>query len=131
MKGLREMPDDQLLPLHFEHVFQTWSYSKSHRKLVLRGRPGQDYDEFVEVVFNSVLGMKVASSYPRLSVSVAASGSEMDDFLKMPERYDRGFVNLEVSDGIRSGFVVCKSVTVRRGTGWHGEESGSDNTPQS
>ncbi|MFF4550856.1 hypothetical protein ACFY1J_42965 [Streptomyces sp. NPDC001406] len=111
------------LPLHFDHVFQVWSYSKSHRKLVLRGRPGQEYDEFVDVIFNNVLGMKLASSYPRLSVAIAADVSEMDEFLDMPERYDRGFVNLEVSSGgTRKGFVVCKTVVVHRDTGWHGQE---------
>ncbi|SOD84234.1 hypothetical protein [Streptomyces sp. Ag109_G2-15] len=113
------------LPLLFGHVFQVWSYSKSHRKLVLRGRPGQEYDEFVDVVFNDVLGMKIASSYPQLSVAIAADVSEMDEFLDMPERYDRGFVNLEVSDGTRRGFVVCKSVVVHRGTGWYGQENSS------
>ncbi|MFE1313692.1 hypothetical protein [Streptomyces sp. NPDC058755] len=113
------------LPLRFDHVFQAWSYSKSHRKLVLRGRPGQDYDEFVDVIFNDVLGMKIASSYPRLSVSIAADTREMDDFLEMPERYDHRFVNLEVSDGIRRGFVVCKGVVVHRGTGWYGQENSS------
>ncbi|MFJ5972752.1 hypothetical protein [Streptomyces sp. NPDC093060] len=121
----------QDLPLLFDYAFQTWSYSKSHRKLVLRSRPAQDYDEFVDVVFSDVLGMKVASSYPRLSVSIAADASEVDDFLEMPERYDRGFVNLEVSDGTRRGFVVCKRVVVHRGTGWYGQEHASDDTPSS
>ncbi|MGW7409722.1 hypothetical protein ACWGI9_39525 [Streptomyces sp. NPDC054833] len=84
------------------------------------------------MVFNDVLGMKVASSYPRLSVSIAADASEMDALLELPGRYDRGFVNLEVSDGIRRGFVVCKSVVVRRGSGWwYGQGNASGGTPSS
>lgn len=46
------MPEsDESLPLCLEHPFQLWSYSKSHRTLVLRGRPGEDYDRYVDVVF--------------------------------------------------------------------------------
>lgn len=106
------------LPLHLEHPFQLWSYTKSHRTLVLRGRPGEDYDHYVDVVFISVLGMKIASGYGKLSVEVAVDASEMDEFMQAPERYERGFMNLEISDGIRKGFVVCQRVRVRRGIGW-------------
>jgi len=107
-----------LLPFRFDHSFQLWSYSKSHAKLVLRGRPGEEYDHFVDVIFTSVLGMKLAAGYKRLSVFAATDVSEMDEFLHMPGRYERGFMNLEVSDGVRKGFVVCKRVLVRRGIGW-------------
>jgi hypothetical protein len=109
---------NESLPLRLEHPFQVWSYSKSHRTLVLRGRPGEDYDHYVDVVFTSVIGMKLASSYGKLVVDIAADGSEMDEFLRAPDRYERGFMNLEVSDAIHKGFVVCQRVTVRRGIGW-------------
>lgn len=109
---------DQLLPLRLDHPFQLWSYSKSHARLVLRGRPGEEYDHYVDVIFIYVLGMKLATAYRGLSVFVASDLSEMDEFLQMPGRHERGFLNLEVSDGTHRGFVVCKRVTVRRGTGW-------------
>lgn len=106
------------LPLRIEHTFQLWSYSKSHRTLVLRGRPGEDYDHYVDVIFLDVLGMKLTSSYEVLSVVAAADASEMDSFMQAPDRYERGFMNLKVSDDTRQGFVVCKRVIVRRGVGW-------------
>jgi hypothetical protein len=109
---------DEPLPLCLEHPFQLWSYSKSHRMLVLRGRPGEDYDHYVDVIFTSVVGLKLASSYKKLVVDVAADASEMDDFLQAPDRYERGFMNLEVSDETHKGFVVCKRFMVRRGIGW-------------
>lgn len=86
--------------------------------LVLRGYPGEGYDQFVDVIFTSVLAMKLASSYQRLCVSVAGDTVEIDDFTQMPGRYERGYLNLNVSDGLRTGFVVCKRVRVRRGIGW-------------
>ncbi|MDX8048311.1 hypothetical protein SK571_02845 [Lentzea sp. BCCO 10_0798] len=119
MEGALEMLDgNESLPLHLEHPFQVWSYSHSHRTLVLRGRPGENYDHYVDVVFADVLGMKLASAYRRLSVEVAADASEMDEFMRSPGRYERGFMNLVVSDGDRTGFVVCGRVDVRRGIGW-------------
>ncbi|MBS2551800.1 hypothetical protein KGQ19_33535 [Catenulispora sp. NL8] len=114
--------DPESLPLNFDHRFQLWSYSKSHRTLVMRGRPGEAYDEYVDIVFMDVLGMKLASGYSRLTVSAADDPSEMDELLRAPERYSRGFINVEVSDGDTKGFVVCKRVTVRRGTGWQEEK---------
>ncbi|MFF8270539.1 hypothetical protein ACF059_24620 [Streptomyces sp. NPDC016562] len=110
--------EEQPLPFHSDHPFQLWSYSKSHATLVLRGRPGETYDRYVDLVFTEVLGMKVTTGYRGLSVVSAADTSEMDDFLQKPGRYERGFLNLDVSDGIHKGFVVCKRVRVRRGTGW-------------
>lgn len=109
---------NESLPLRLEHPFQLWSYSKSHRMLVLRGRPGENYDHYVDVIFTSVIGMKLASSYKNLTVAVAADASEMDRFLQAADRYERGFINLEVSDATHKGFVVCKRVVVRRGVGW-------------
>ncbi|MGY0460323.1 hypothetical protein ACW14Y_08645 [Kitasatospora sp. cg17-2] len=113
------MPEgNESLPLDLEHPFQLWSYSKSHRTLILRGRPGEDYDHYVDVVFTSVIGMKLATDYKNLTVVIAADASEMDGFLQAPGRYERGFMNLEVSDATHKGFVVCKRVAVRRGIGW-------------
>ena len=106
------------LPLHLEHPFQVWSYSHSHRTLVLRGRPGENYDHYVDVVFGDVVGMKLGSNYSRLSVEVSDDASEMDEFLQSPQRYEHGFMNLVVSDGRRTGFVVCGRVDVHRGIGW-------------
>lgn len=111
---------NESLPLYFEHPFQLWSYSKSHRTLILRGRPGEDYDHYVDVIFTSVIGMKVSSGYKGLTVAVAADASEMDSFLQAQDRYERGYMNLEVLDLIHRGFVVCTRVTVRRGIGWQG-----------
>ncbi|GAA2833226.1 hypothetical protein GCM10010441_67210 [Kitasatospora paracochleata] len=122
------MSEDQQLPLHFEHSFEAWSYSKSHRTLVLRGYPGKGHREYVDIVFSSVLGMKIASGYERLSVHLATDSSEMDEFLRNPERYDRGYLNVVVSDGGSDGYVVCKNVKVRRGTRRYEEEGESDNT---
>ncbi|MFJ5229399.1 hypothetical protein ACIQBJ_05800 [Kitasatospora sp. NPDC088391] len=114
-----ETPDpEDRLPLHFDHPFQVWSYSKSHQKLVLRGKPGPAYDRFVDVTFLYVLGMKLASSYPELSVRIADDPAEMAELLQPPPRPDLGFLNLEVSGGGRNGFVVCSRVLVRHGTGW-------------
>lgn len=114
-----EMPDgNESLPIHLEHPFQVWSYSHSHRTLVLRGRPGEDYDHYVDVEFGNVLGMKLATGYARLSVEVAADASEMDEFLRSPKRYEDRFMKLVVSDGERTGFVVCGRVRVLRGIGW-------------
>ncbi|TDB77121.1 hypothetical protein E1264_37730 [Actinomadura sp. KC216] len=110
--------EEQPLPFRFNHPFQLWSYSNSHQKLALRGRPDEKYDRYVDVIFSYVLGMKVAASYHRLSVSISANVAEMDSFLQMPRRYDRGFLNLDVTDGIHEGFVVCGRVMVRRGVGW-------------
>lgn len=110
--------EGQSLPFSFDYPFRFWSYSKSHAKLILRGRPGEEYDQFVDVVFTSVLGVKLASSYQKLFVSAANDTFEIDNFLQMPGRYERGYLNLDVSDGMRRGFVVCKRVRVRRGIDW-------------
>ncbi|MCX2954204.1 hypothetical protein [Lentzea sp. NEAU-D7] len=119
MEGAVQVSDGrQLLPLHLDHPFQVWSYSHSHRMLILRGRPGENYDHYVDVEFGNVLGMKLATGYARLSVEDAADASEMDDFLRSPKRYGDRFMKLVVSDGERTGFVVCGRLRVLRGIGW-------------
>ncbi|MGI5170510.1 hypothetical protein ACQEU3_39795 [Spirillospora sp. CA-253888] len=104
-----------LLPLHLEGSFQVWSYRASHRTLILRTHPGGGYDHYLDVVFVDVLGMKLASSYQGLRVAVADDPSPMDDFLQMPDRYRHRYLNLQVSDGARGGFVVCGRVRLREG----------------
>lgn len=68
----------------------------------------------VEVTFDDVLGMKVRSSYRELHVVEAEDSAEMDVFLDMPKRYEYGYLNLVVSDGEHSGFIVCGRVRVRQ-----------------
>ncbi|TDD62667.1 hypothetical protein E1263_02820 [Kribbella antibiotica] len=110
--------DRQSLPFRLDHPFQLWSYSRSHSTLVLRGRPGAGYDHFVDVVFSGVLGMKVASGYNGLTVAVSANRAEIDEFLHIPDRHQGHLLQLELSDEVHRGFVVCGRVVIRRGAGW-------------
>jgi hypothetical protein len=113
------------LPLDFDHIFYLWSYQKSHSKLTLRGRPGEQYTDFVDLVFSNVLAMKTVPVYPRLSVVEKGIDGEIDAFLEIPERHADKFMKLRISDGVHDGFVVCQGLYVHRGSGWHGQETGS------
>nr|BFD89727.1 hypothetical protein KitaXyl93_10870 [Kitasatospora sp. Xyl93] len=108
------------LPLHFDHWFQLWSYTKSHRTLVLRGKPGEDHTDYVDLVFGDVLAMKTVSSYTSLTVTEVEDTREIDALLPIPERHAGRFRKLRVvqGDGAHDGFVVCGVLTVRCGTGW-------------
>jgi hypothetical protein len=104
-------------PLHFKRPFQLWSYQASHRRLVLRARPGGGLDRAVEIEFLDVLGMKLKSQYPELLVSPAPATTTtgIDEFVAIPARHQSKFTTLLVSDGSDDGFVVCGSLRVHEG----------------
>ncbi|MFE7594280.1 hypothetical protein ACFU6K_33235 [Kitasatospora sp. NPDC057512] len=114
-----------------DHEVILWSYSKSLRTLVLRGRPGEDYTDYVDLVFGDVLAMKTASSYTSLSVTESEDTREIDAFHPIPERHAGKFLKLRVSqgDGAHDGFVVCGVLTVRHGSGWSHPPAGGTGDP--
>ncbi|MQY14597.1 hypothetical protein SRB5_47650 [Streptomyces sp. RB5] len=106
-----------LLPLLVERPIRLWEYHVSHRTLVMRGRSGDDDPSaYVEVVFTDVLGMKLRSySYSSLEIREANTGTEMADFVPVPERHRERYLNLVVSGDGAEGFVVCANVHLREG----------------
>ena len=102
------------LPLHLKRPFQLWSYQASHRRLVLRTRPGGGLDGTVEIEFLDVLGMKLKSQYPELQISLAPATATagIDEFVDIPGRHRSRYSTLLVSDGSDDGFVVCGSLRV-------------------
>ncbi|MDX3129177.1 hypothetical protein PV367_05015 [Streptomyces europaeiscabiei] len=102
------------LPLHFERPFLLWSYEVSHRRLVLRARPGDGLDGTVEIEFVDVLGMKLKSQYPELLICPApdTATTGIDEFVDIPDRHRSRYTTLLVSDGSDDGFVVCGSLRV-------------------
>ncbi|MCL6672153.1 hypothetical protein [Streptomyces panaciradicis] len=102
------------LPLHFKRPFRLWSYEVSHRRLVLRARPGGGIDGTVEVEFLDVLGMKLKSQYAELQICRASDTATtgIDEFVGIPDRHRSKYTTLLVSDGSDDGFVVCGSLRV-------------------
>ncbi|MCR6490203.1 hypothetical protein M8542_46080 [Amycolatopsis sp. OK19-0408] len=72
-----------------------------------------DGREMVEIEFLDVLGMKVKSYYDELVIGIAEDGSEIDNFIEVPERHEDRYMRLVVSDGGVGGFVVCGKVLIR------------------
>ncbi|MFF7388530.1 hypothetical protein ACFZAE_08770 [Streptomyces scabiei] len=111
------------LPLRIERPFLLWSYEVSHRRLVLRSRPGAGatggaVGGAVEVEFLNVLGMKVKSQYSQLLISPApapgtAAAVDIDAFVSVPDRHRSKITTLLVSDGAEDGFVICGALRVR------------------
>ncbi|MFB7619307.1 hypothetical protein [Kitasatospora sp. NPDC056181] len=102
------------LPLRFDRRFQLWSYRHSHSYLVLRGW-SDDYQEYTDLEFGGVLGMKTVSSYPVLSLTEAGPDEEIDGYPEIPERHADKVMKFRISDGTHDGFVVCRTFVLRHG----------------
>lgn len=102
-------------PLCFKRAFQPWSYSASHRTLVLRSWSAGDPDDMVDLEFVDVVGMKTRTAYKELLISVAGDPTEIEQFVDVPERHRDKYMNLLLSDGAHEGFVVCRSFRVHMG----------------
>ncbi|MEU1287488.1 hypothetical protein [Kitasatospora sp. NPDC005856] len=101
------------LPLQTERAFRPWSYSVSHRFLVLR--TWEDAQKPVlQVEFENVAAMKLRATFDSLSISKARSDREIDGFADVPEQDRRMYRTLLLSDGTHEGFVVCSRVQLVR-----------------
>ncbi len=101
------------LPLKFDRLVRPWSYSISHRELILRGGGPGTPDDNVDLVFLDVLAMKLRMRFQPLTISDGTDRADLKEFTDIPERYDGRFLRLLLSDGVHEGFVVCGALRVR------------------
>ncbi|MFD0408784.1 hypothetical protein [Kitasatospora sp. NPDC127116] len=95
------------LPLRTGRAFRPWSYSVSHRCLVLRTWE-DDTKPALELEFKNVLAMKLRRSFDQLHVSEVVDGvPEIDEFADISDEDREFFRTLLLSDGTHQGFVVC------------------------
>ncbi|MFJ2188973.1 hypothetical protein ACIOJE_13630 [Kitasatospora sp. NPDC087861] len=99
------------LPLRIERPFRPWSYSVSHRTLVLRGAP-REPDGGLEIEFINVAAMKIRRGYSELRITRASEVPEIEGFLDIPEESRDSYHALLLSDGDHHGFVVCSIMSV-------------------
>ncbi|MFJ6777605.1 hypothetical protein ACIQOV_42765 [Kitasatospora sp. NPDC091257] len=102
------------LPLRTGRAFRPWSYSVSHRRLVLR--TWEDSQRPVlEMEFLNVTGMKLRRTFDNLVVSEGGALPEVDEFVGLSDE-DREFHRtLLLSDGTHQGFVVCSRMNLMSG----------------
>ncbi|MFJ6383625.1 hypothetical protein ACIQI7_26920 [Kitasatospora sp. NPDC092039] len=101
------------LPLRTERAFRPWSYSVSHRRLVLRTWE-DDQKPVLEVEFENVTGMKLRQTFADLYISEARTVPEIDEFVDIPKVGRRLYRTLLLSDGTHEGFVVCSRMQLMR-----------------
>ncbi|MFD0278603.1 hypothetical protein ACFVHB_32495 [Kitasatospora sp. NPDC127111] len=101
------------LPLRIERAFRPWSYSVSHRRLVLRTWD-DGADGALEVEFLNVAAMKVRRSFDELRIVRAGEAPEIEEFADIPERNREIYHTLLLSDATHEGFVVCGGMRVLR-----------------
>lgn len=101
------------LPLKFDGWFRPWSYSISHRELILRSGDHHTPDDNVDLIFLDVLAMKLRARFQPLTISDGQDRAEIGEFADIPERHDAGFLKLLLSDGVHEGFVVCGALRMR------------------
>ncbi|MGW7449673.1 hypothetical protein [Kitasatospora sp. NPDC054795] len=94
------------LPLRTGRAFRPWSYSVSHRCLVLRTWEDET-KPVLELEFKNVSAMKLRRSFDELHVSEADGRPEIDEFAGITENNREFYRTLLLSDGTRQGFVVC------------------------
>ena len=102
------------LPLRLDCSFRPWSYQVSHRRLVLRSAENTGSTETIDIVFLDVVGMKIRVHYDELLIAVAGDLTEIYEFVEVPGRHRSRYLNLIVSDGKHSGFVVCGALHLLR-----------------
>ncbi|MFD4658161.1 hypothetical protein ACFWP2_21335 [Kitasatospora sp. NPDC058444] len=94
------------LPLRTERAFRPWSYSVSHRCLVLRTWE-DDTKPVLELEFKNVLAMKLRRTFDALYVSEVGGVPDIDEFADISEEDRELYRTLLLSDGTHQGFVVC------------------------
>lgn len=94
------------LPLRTGRAFRPWSYSVSHRRLVLRTWE-DSRQPVLELEFENVTGMKLRRTFEDLYVSEARAVPEIDQFVGLSDEDRELHRTLLLSDGTHQGFVVC------------------------
>jgi hypothetical protein len=102
------------LPVAFERRFQTWSYTVSLQRLLLRSlrKPEDGLVTSFEVMFQAVSAMQVRSFYSELHLR-EATPSEIEDLRRNIERQPVGPTRfIVIGDDLRGGWVICSAVVI-------------------
>ncbi|WP_405161780.1 hypothetical protein OG203_36515 [Nocardia sp. NBC_01499] len=101
------------LPLSFDRRFRPWQYRVGHSELSFRTVDAGSNDDFIEIWFTGVLGMKLKTVYERLHIFVADGPRAADilEFADVPERHAAKMWCLALNSDDDS-FVVCRGISV-------------------
>ncbi|MDQ7807417.1 hypothetical protein Q5425_27080 [Amycolatopsis sp. A133] len=99
----------------FDRKFRPWRYQLSHSELSLRSFGPASADDFIQITFYGVLGLKLKTVYPRLEIA-HAYGDQVREILEVAgldvERAPE-IVALVLRSSGSDGLVGCMSYTVR------------------
>ncbi|MBE1497360.1 hypothetical protein H4696_004460 [Amycolatopsis lexingtonensis] len=103
------------LPIAFDRKFRPWRYQLSHSELSLRSFGPDSADDFIQITFYGVLGVKLKTVYPRLELA-RAQDDQVREILEVAglglERAP-DVIALALKSSGPDGLVACMSYTVR------------------
>ena len=89
--------------------FRVWSYGVGHSQLLLTSRSGPDSTSHIDLLFEAVQFMQLHRAYHGIRLAedpAALTDVAIDNPLGLPYRA------VVISDGTRTGLVVCSRVTI-------------------